>query len=108
VGIHVCSDSDRLAVTNLAHPLVADPFTTRRQPSRRICGGRVMTNLAEALPQEQQRVRELIPLYLAIGPAGSFAIAMMNDALRRAEIAAAGGDVIAMLQVYEELRGFKS
>jgi hypothetical protein len=67
-----------------------------------------MTNLAEALPNEQRRVRELIPLYEAIGPAGSFAISMIKDALRRAEIASASGDVIAMLRSFEELKGFTS
>lgn len=65
------------------------------------------TSLAEALPQEQQRVRELIPIYESIGPAGNFAIAMMRHALKLSEQAAASGDVVAMLRAYEELKGFK-
>lgn len=64
-----------------------------------------MTSLAEALPNEQKRVRELLPLYDEI-PTGVFAATMMRQALTRAEQAAASGDVIAMLQSYEELKGF--
>lgn len=64
-------------------------------------------SLGEAFPLEQQRVRELIPLYQEIGPAGAFGLLMINQALTRAEQAAASGDVIAMLRSYEELKGFK-
>lgn len=60
--------------------------------------------LAEALPREQERVRELLPLYDAI-PAGAFGAAMLRQALKRAEKAAASGDVIAMLQSLDELKG---
>lgn len=64
-----------------------------------------MASLATELPREQQRVRDLLPLYDAI-PTGIFAATMMRQALTRAEQAAASGDVIAMLQSYEELKGF--
>ena len=64
-----------------------------------------MASLAEALPEEQKRVRELLPLYDAI-PTGIFAATMMRQALTKAEQASASGDVIAMLQSYEELKGF--
>lgn len=66
-----------------------------------------MASLAEALPTEMTRVRALIPLYQSIGPAGGFAIMMMNRALDEAQKALAEGDVIAMLRVYEDLKGFK-
>lgn len=66
-----------------------------------------VVSLGEAFPLEQQRVRELIPLYQAIGPAGSFGLWAINQALARAERAAASGDVVAMLRSYEELKGFK-
>lgn len=46
-----------------------------------------MTSLAEALPNEQKRVRELLPLYDEI-PTGVFAATMMRQALTRAEQAA--------------------
>jgi hypothetical protein len=64
-------------------------------------------SLAEALPKEQQRVRDLLPLYDAI-PTGIFAATLMRQALTRAEQASASGDVVAMLRCYEELRGFSA
>lgn len=62
-----------------------------------------MTNLAEALPAEQKRVRELVAIYDTI-PTGGFGAAMLRQALTRAEQAAASGDVVAMLRSYEELK----
>ncbi|OQA29962.1 MAG: hypothetical protein BWY57_03128 [Betaproteobacteria bacterium ADurb.Bin341] len=52
-----------------------------------------MESLAVELPREQQRVRDLLPLYDAI-PTGVFAATLMRQALTRAEQAAATGDVI--------------
>jgi hypothetical protein len=62
-------------------------------------------SLGEALPAEMTRVRGLLPMYQAIGPAGAFALMFMNQALDRAQSALAEGDVVAMLHVYEELKG---
>ena len=62
--------------------------------------------LGEALPEQQARVRKLIGYYREIGPAGQFAIANMEAALRRADQAAISGDVGAMIQAHEELKGF--
>lgn len=63
--------------------------------------------LAEALPMEMARVRdELMPQYLAIGPAGAIALAMMRADLDRAAKAMMAGDTVAMLRVYESLKGF--
>lgn len=64
-----------------------------------------METLAEALPKEQQRVRELLPIYDAI-PAGLFAATMMRQSLMRAEKAASSGDVAAMLAAYDDLKGY--
>lgn len=64
-----------------------------------------MKTLAEALPKEQQRVRELLPMYDAV-PNGNFAATMMRNSLARAEQAAASGDVIAMIAAYEDLKGY--
>ena len=64
-------------------------------------------NLAEALPVQQKRVRELIEIYQEIGPVGGFAIAMMKRSLSNAESAAASGDVVAMLRAFQDLQGFK-
>jgi hypothetical protein len=62
--------------------------------------------LGDALPREMTRVRKLIPIYQSIGPAGGFAIAMMNQSLDEAQRALATGDVVAMIRVYEDLKGF--
>ena len=51
-----------------------------------------MESLAVELPREQQRVRDLLPLYDAI-PTGVFAATLMRQALTRAEQAAATGEV---------------
>jgi phosphoserine aminotransferase len=64
-----------------------------------------MSSLAEEFPREQARVRELLGVYKAIGPAGVFGATMIEQALQRADRAAAAGDVIAMLRSLEELRG---
>lgn len=66
-----------------------------------------MTSLAESLPEQQRRVRRLIEVYREVGPAGQFAIAMMEQALSRAEDAAASGDVVAMIRAHEELKEFQ-
>lgn len=62
-----------------------------------------MASLAEEFQEEQQRVRNLLPLYDAI-PTGAFGAAMLRQVLTRAEQAAASSDVIAMLRSYEELK----
>lgn len=64
-----------------------------------------MKPLAEALPEEQQRVRELLPIYDAI-PTGVFAATIMRESLARAEQAAASGNVVAMMAAYEDLKGY--
>ena len=64
-------------------------------------------NLAEALPLEQARVREVLGHYKEIGPAGMFGAAFIEQDLRRADEAVMSGDVIAMLQAYEALKQIK-
>lgn len=60
--------------------------------------------LADALPREMQRVREILPHYKEIGPAGMFAVAMIEADLRAAEKAMMACDVVAMLRVYQSLK----
>jgi hypothetical protein len=61
--------------------------------------------LGEALPAEMARVRdEVMPMYAEIGPAGTFALAMMRHNLDEAARALAEGDVVAMLRVYQSLK----
>lgn len=62
-----------------------------------------MTTLADELPEEQQRVRELLEVYNTI-PTGAFGAAMLREALGRAERAAASGDVGEMVRALAELR----
>lgn len=64
-------------------------------------------SLAEAFPREQERVRELLGFYKEIGPAGTFGALMIEDALRRADRAAAEQDVVAMISCYQELQGLE-
>ena len=66
-----------------------------------------MASLAEALPIEQARVRKVLTHYREIGPAGRFGAAMIEQSLRKAEQAAATGDVVAMLAAYEDLKTIK-
>lgn len=62
--------------------------------------------LGDALPREMTRVRDvIIPEYIEIGPPGALAVALMRNALDRAQKALAEGDVLAMIRVYEELKG---
>lgn len=63
-----------------------------------------MISLAQDFPKEQQRVRELLEVYITI-PAGAFGAMILRQVLARAEQAAASGDVIAMMRSYEELKG---
>lgn len=67
-----------------------------------------MSSLGTELPKEMARVRDvLMPQYIAIGPTGSFALALMRAELDRATKALAEGDLITMIQSYETLKGFK-
>jgi hypothetical protein len=65
-----------------------------------------METLADALPKEQERVRELIPIYESIGAPGIFALAMIKNSLREAEIASASGDVASMVRAIKDLREY--
>ncbi len=64
--------------------------------------------LGDALPREMARVRdEVMPTYIEIGAAGTFALLMMRSDLDRAAIAMAEGDVIGMARAYEALKGYE-
>ncbi len=66
-----------------------------------------METLGEALPKEMARVRTVLGHYKQIGAPGMFGAAMIEMALQRADQASMSGDVVAMLQVYEELKQIK-
>ncbi len=63
-----------------------------------------MPNLIEGLHDEMNRCRELIKQYEAIGPAGAFGKAVIQQTIKRAETAIAQGDTIEMLRVYDALK----
>lgn len=63
--------------------------------------------LGEALPAEMARVRDrVMPAYLEIGDAGTFALTMMRLDLDAAAKAMADGDVVAMIRAYQALKGY--
>ncbi len=61
--------------------------------------------LADALPREMARVREVLGHYREIGPAGMFGAAMIEQDLRAADKAVMSGDVVAMLRSLKALQG---
>ena len=64
-----------------------------------------MSSVGEDFPKQQERCRELLTQYQAIGSAGAFGHAMIAQVLKRAEEAAISGDVVAVLRAYEEMKG---
>lgn len=66
-----------------------------------------MTTIAEDLPKEQQRCRCILENAVRIGNAGSFLAAILRESLRKAEVAAASGDVVEMIRCYEDLKSYK-
>ena len=64
--------------------------------------------LGDALPREIARVRdEVLPHYDAI-PEGVIAATLMRHALDRASKAMIEGDLVEMIRVYKELKGFEA
>ncbi len=64
--------------------------------------------LGEALPRQMARVRdEVMPAYIAIGPAGTFALAMMRADLDAAAEAMVGGDIVEMIRCLKALEGYE-
>lgn len=63
-----------------------------------------MSSLAEDLPKEIQRNRELLDMYKEI-PMGFIGASLIDIDIKQAIKALADGDVIAMLQSYEKLKG---
>lgn len=65
--------------------------------------------LGEMFPKEQMRCRELLEQYAECaklpGVNVNFAVAAIKDVLRRADQAAISGDPVAMLRLYEEMKG---
>jgi len=66
-----------------------------------------MESIAEALPKEQARVREVLGHYKEIGAPGAFGAAMIEDSLKRADCAVMSGDLAAMIAAYKDLKEIK-
>ena len=64
-------------------------------------------SLAEALPAEMARVREVLGYYREIGPAGNIGAMFIEADLREADQAVMSGDVVRMLRVFTTLQGIK-
>ena len=63
--------------------------------------------LADALPAEQARCREILEHAIEIGAPATFLITCLRRSLAHAERAAATGDVVAMLSALNDLRSYK-
>jgi hypothetical protein len=66
-----------------------------------------LRSLGTELPREMARCRELLVDYCEIGPSGQFAATMLRQALKLADEAIIQGDLVAMIRVYNELKGFQ-
>ena len=66
-----------------------------------------MNTLADELPRQQARCREILENALSIGAPGAFLVAMLRVSLANAEKAAAAGDIVAMLAACADLRSYK-
>lgn len=66
-------------------------------------------SLAEALPIEQERIRNLIKRYKdpALKGAGDLGAAMMQADLEKSEVATKNQDTVAMIRCYNELKTYE-
>jgi hypothetical protein len=65
--------------------------------------------LGEVLPKQQARVRDLIIQYRdpLLGGSGIFAAAMMEQSLKNADNAVMSGDVVKMIEAFNDLKGYE-
>jgi hypothetical protein len=66
-----------------------------------------VTSVGEDFPVQQARVRVIQQHAREIGPAGSFLVAICEQALREAEAAAISGDVVRIVRAYNDLKEFR-
>lgn len=65
------------------------------------------TSLGTELPKEISRCQELLVEYASIGPSGFIGATFIRQKIDHAVAALAKGDVVAMIQAYEDLKGCK-
>jgi len=61
-------------------------------------------NLMSALLKERDRCKDLLQQYKEIGAPGRLGALLLEGLLQRADNAMALGDVVLMIQVYDEMR----
>lgn len=67
-----------------------------------------MRTLADELPRQQARCRTILEHALELPPqSGGFLVAMLRRSLSAAEIAAASGDLAAMVRACADLQEYK-
>jgi len=66
-----------------------------------------MRTLGDDLPKEQARVREVLGVYKALGPAGRFGAIMIEQSLQKADKAVMSGDLAEMIRAYQDLKGIE-
>ena len=66
-----------------------------------------MNIIATDLPKEQERCRYILEAAQSIGAPGAFLVMQLKKSLKKAEEAAASGDVVAMIASYEDLKSYK-
>lgn len=66
-----------------------------------------INTLADELPRQQARCREILANAQEIGPAGLFLVQMLRASLERAERASAAADTVQMLAALRDLQGYK-
>jgi hypothetical protein len=66
-----------------------------------------MQSLAEALPEQQARVRKVLGHYKEIGEVGRFGSIMIENSLLMTDKSILSGDVGAMIEAYQDLKDIK-
>ena len=64
-------------------------------------------SLGDAYPKQQARCRDLLIQYIEIGPPGTFGRMLLEDLMRRADLAVMAQDLPAMIGIYKEMENFK-
>ena len=64
--------------------------------------------LADELPADMARVREVLGYFREIGPAGALGAVFIESDLRTADAAVMSGDVVAMLRALKTLQSIKA
>lgn len=64
-------------------------------------------SLGEQYPKEQARCREALEIYKSLGPLGMFGAANIEMTLQKADKAVISGDLVAMIEAFQEMQEVK-